>query len=359
MSVFRTRAALGLRPLTAPLILFLPAGMILGPNVLGVLSTEALGYLDIVVPVALATLGVFIGLALGREGRTALRLFAAASTEAIVTIVTVGAAVLFLLTVWGIPIDVPYVIVAAALGICASASAAPALDADDDRATRLAGRVADLDDVVPIVFGGLILGAFGPSSASALGSLMMTIGLGLAIGVAGWLLIEPAESPAERGVFVIGCLALLGGTAAYLGLSPLLAGMAAGWLWVVAPGRCDLLMSNDLRTLQHPLVVLLLLTAGAQLRPTLVGVWLFAPYLIFRLAGKLIGGWTASRIAAGVAPADLGAYLIAPGVIGIAFALSLQLVARESAQSLLFAVACGAIASELLAVFVVPARRGA
>ncbi len=359
MSVFRTRAALGLRPLTAPLILFLPIGMILGPSVLGVLSTEALGYLDIVVPVGLATLGVFIGLALGREGRAARVVFAAASSEAIVTIVTVAAAVLFLLTVWSIPIDVPYALVAAALGICASASAAPAIDKDDDPAARIAGRVADLDDVVPIVFGGLILGAFGPSSASAVGSLVMTIGLGLAIGLAGWLLIEPAESPAERGVFVLGCLALLGGTAAYLGLSPLLAGMAAGWLWVVAPGRCDLLMSSDLRKLQHPLVVLLLLTAGAQLRPTLVGVWLFAPYLVFRLVGKLIGGWTASRIASDVAPSDLGAYLIAPGVIGIAFALTLRLVAGESAQSLLFAVACGAIASELLALFVVPARRGA
>ncbi len=191
MSVFRTRAALGLRPLTAPLILFLPIGMILGPSVLGVLSTEALGYLDIVVPVGLATLGVFIGLALGREGRAARVVFAAASSEAIVTIVTVAAAVLFLLTVWSIPIDVPYALVAAALGICASASAAPAIDKDDDPAARIAGRVADLDDVVPIVFGGLILGAFGPSSSSAVGSLVMTIGLGLAIGLAGWLLIEP------------------------------------------------------------------------------------------------------------------------------------------------------------------------
>ena len=358
MSVFRTRAALGLRPLTAPLILFLPVGMILGPGVLGILSTEALGYLQIVVPVALATLGVFIGLALGREGRAAAVVFAAASTEAIVTIVTVAAATLYLLRIWGLPVDLPYAVVAVALGICASASAAPAIDKDDDRATRVAARVADLDDVVPIVFGGLILGAFSPSSESVVGSLLLTIGLGLAIGFAGWLLIEPAESPAERGVFVLGCLALLGGTAAYLGLSPLLAGMAAGWLWVVAPGRCDLLMSTDLRKMQHPLVVLLLLTAGAQLEPTLVGVWLFAPYLVFRLVGKLIGGWTASRIAVGVAPADLGAYLIAPGVIGIAFALSLQLVAPESARSLLFAVACGAITSELLALFVIPARRG-
>ena len=277
MSVFRTRAALGLRPLTAPLILFLPIGMILGPSVLGVLSTEALGYLDIVVPVGLATLGVFIGLALGREGRAARVVFAAASSEAIVTIVTVAAAVLFLLTVWSIPIDVPYALVAAALGICASASAAPAIDKDDDPAARIAGRVADLDDVVPIVFGGLILGAFGPSSASAVGSLVMTIGLGLAVGLAGWLLIERADSPAPnaacscsarsrrgRRVGVSRCRRCsrdwrpagsgTGARAAAMRSSEGSAEVAA------SAGRADAARRRR------------------ELRPTLAGVWLFAPY---------------------------------------------------------------------------------
>jgi hypothetical protein len=78
---------------------------------------------------------------------------------------------------------------------------------------------------------------------------------------------------------------------------------------------------------------------------------------VFRLAGKLIGGWTASRVTAGVAPSDLGAYLVPPGVIGIAFALNLQQIAPDSAGSLVFAVALGALASELLALFVTPRRR--
>jgi hypothetical protein len=89
------------------------------------------------------------------------------------------------------------------------------------------------------------------------------------------------------------------------------------------------------------------------------GIWLFAPYLVFRLVGKLIGGWTVSRLAAGVAPSDLGSYLIAPGVIGIAFALSLQQVAESNVQSIVFAVACGALASELLAALLVPSQRSA
>jgi hypothetical protein len=59
--------------------------------------------------------------------------------------------------------------------------------------------------------------------------------------------------------------------------------------------------ADDLQKVQHPLVVLLLLTAGAALTPGTAGLWLFAPYVLFRMAGKLLGGWLASRIAPGVA----------------------------------------------------------
>jgi hypothetical protein len=64
-------------------------------------------------------------------------------------------------------------------------------------------------------------------------------------------------------------------------------------------------------------------------------------------------------VAPGIAPSDLGAYLIPPGVIGIAFALNLQQVAQEPARSLVFAVAIGAIASETLALVVTPKPRPA
>ena len=102
------------------------------------------------------------------------------------------------------------------------------------------------------------------------------------------------------------------------------------------------------------MVVLLLVTAGASLQPTLAGVWLFAPYVLFRTAGKLIGGWVASRIASEVAPSDLGAYLLPPGVIGIAFALNILQVAPESAVPIVFAVSAGAVVNELLALIVTP-----
>jgi hypothetical protein len=153
---------------------------------------------------------------------------------------------------------------------------------------------------------------------------------------------------------VLGTLALLGGSAAYLETSPLLAGLAAGLLWARAPGQTEHVVAAHLRKVQHPMVVLLLVTAGASLQPTLAGVWLFAPYVLFRTAGKLAGGWVASRIAYEVAPSDLGAYLIPPGVIGIAFALNILQVAPGGAVPIVFAVSIGALVSELLALVVTP-----
>src|SRR5690606_3442729 len=158
LAAFRTRAALGLRPLAAPVMVFIPLGVALGPGVLGVLSAPALAYLDIVISIALATLGVFIGIAAGRDILAAGRLLAAATVEAGITILVVFGSTLALLYAWAVPLDVTYVLSALALAVCASASAAPTSDASENSvASHIAVRVADLDDVLPIVIGGIVL----------------------------------------------------------------------------------------------------------------------------------------------------------------------------------------------------------
>ncbi len=351
--MLRTHAALGLRPLTAPVIIFLPLGVILGPFGLNWISVAALAHLDVVISIGLATLGVFIGIAVGTWHGVTGRLLAASSDEAALTILAVGAATYTLLHAWNMPSSVPYVLVALALGICASASAAPWVDDADRGPRRIAARVAELDDVLPILIGGAVLALIGAGETTAWNAVALSIGLGLAIAVSGWLLFERSAG-AERDVFVLGTLALLGGAAAYLETSPLLAGLAAGWLWVRTPGHTDQVVALHLRKVQHPLIVLVLITAGASVQPTLAGIWLFAPYVVFRTAGKLIGGWAASRLSRQVAPSDLGAYLIPPGVIGIAFALNILQVAPDAAGPIVFAVATGAVVSEFVALLVTP-----
>jgi hypothetical protein len=350
----RTRAALGLRPVTAPVVVFLPLGILLGPSGAAVISGSALGHLDVVISIALATLGVFIGIATGTQRGPFRRLMTASTVEAAITILTVGGATYALLQAWQMPSGMTYALVALTLGLCASASAAPSVDEGDDDARRVAARVADLDDVLPIVLGGVAISLIGGGERLVLLDVGLSIGIGLAIAASGWLLFELSEG-AERDVFVLGTLALLGGAAAYLETSPLLAGLSAGWLWAQAPGETERVVAAHLRKVQHPLVVILLVTAGASLQVSTAGIWLFAPYVVFRTVGKLTGGWMASRLAPGVAPSDLGAYLIPPGVIGIAFALNVLQVASAEAIPLVFAVSAGAVVSELLAVIVTPA----
>jgi hypothetical protein len=359
LATLRTRAALGLRPVTAPVMVFVPIGVAIGPLGVGLLPAEALPHLDVVVALALATLGVFIGIAAGREGRASRRLFAASTLEACVTIATVTLALTLLCEIWGVPLALPPWLVGLALGISASASAAPHVAGSENGARRIAARVADLDDVLPIVIGGAVV-VLASGSAQPLGrQVAITIALGLGIGATGLLLLEHSEGRAERGVFVLGLIALLGGIASYLWLSPLLTGLAAGWLWAAAPGGSDRVVADELLRVQHPLIVLLLLAAGAHLQPTLVGIWLFAPYVLFRIAGKLVGGWAASRLAPAIAPSTLGAYLITPGVIGIAFALNIDQVSPAVSDAIVFSVTSGAIACELLALAVTPAPRPA
>ncbi len=351
-AAFRVRAALGLPPLAAPVMLYIPLGFLLGPRALNVLSAGVVSHLDVVIPIALATLGVFIGIAAGTEGRVVRRLAAASSVEAGATVLIVAGTLFVLLRAWQAPLNLAPATVALLLGICASASAAPA------SAPKVASRVADLDDVGPIIAGAVVLAMLSPDGPSPFVAAALTGAIGIAAGLAGWLLFDRVDG-AERSVLVLGTLSLLGGCAAYLGWSPLFAGLAAGWFWAVAPGRADRIVHDDLQRLQHPLIVLVFIIAGAALTPSIAGVWVLAPYVLFRLTGKLVGGWAASRIAPGIAPSDLGAYLITPGVIGVAFALNVEQVAPASAGVIAFAASLGAIVSELVSVAVAPAQRPA
>jgi hypothetical protein len=354
--VFRTRAALGLGPLAAPAVIFVPIGMALGPHGLGVLAYEASTGIEMALPVALAAIGVFVGLALDLRVKGEARLLLAANIESTATIATVTLAAWWLLSQWGVPLDRSAGVVALALGVAASASSAAHVDAGENVLTRTATRIADLDDMVPLVVGGFALALVRYPPAAALGYTLVTCLLGLFVATAGWLLFERANGPAERGVFVWGAVSLLGGAPAFLGLSPLLAGLVAGLLWTHAPGHADQIIRDDLRRLQHPVVVILLIAAGASVELSAQAFWLFVPFVAFRFAGKLAGGWLGSRLASGLAPADLGAWLIPPGLIGLAFALSASATfGPETGRAMLSAVVLGTLASEIIAMIVVPA----
>ena len=354
LSLLRTRSALGLAPSLTPAVIFLSFGVLLGPSALGLITSRALDRLDVAVTIALAVLGVLVGIALGREIRSALRLFVAASLESLITIAAVAGATMYFTQATALPVGAPIAAFALALGLCASASSATSADPDSEPVAAVATRVADLDDVLPIVLAVAAFPLFPSSMHSPWVLALAPVGIGLAVGAIGWLLFERAESGAERVVFVIGALALAGGAAVYLRVSPLAVGLVAGLFWTIAPGRADKIVQEDLRKVQHPVVVLLLVTAGALTVVSEASIWLLAPYLLFRVAGKVVGAWFSAKLV-DVSAADLAAYLMSPGVLAIAFALNFrQTLPSAAGDTLLATVAIGTAAFELFALAVVP-----
>lgn len=349
-SSLRTRAALGLAPAAIPAIVYVPLGAAFGPHGLRILSDDVLAHLDPVVSVTLATLGVLVGIAVTSRWRETGRLMLTAVLESGITLVVVGGAVVFLLARWNVPAVDDAWLLAIVLGSCAAASSAGAADAGTTIGDRLALTVADLDDVVPIVVGAAAIALAGPAARSIGAPLLLDAAVGLAAGLIGWLLFERADDPAERGVFVLGTLALLGGASAYLDLSPMLSGLVCGACWRLAPGHADRIVAGDLRRYHHPFVLLLLVYAGAQMEPGLAAVWLFVPFVLFRLTGKLIAGATAARLHAALAADALGAYLIPPGVIGVALALNFNQMAGASGSLVITVVAAGTVAFEVISM---------
>lgn len=343
---FPTRhVMLGIAPTAAPAVSFILIGVLVGPEGLGLLSGEVVARLSPAVSVGLAALGVFVGLALGtslRRGHGGL--LGAALIEVLTTLIVVAPILFLLLTLWAVPIAESTALFALAAGVCSSASAATG--ERPGPLTRLA-RIVDLDDGPVVLVGAIVVAvAAGRDPVEGLG---LTAAAGVSIGLAGWLLFERARGIAERGVFVVGVVALLGGAAAYLSMSPLLSGAIAALVWVWSPGGADRLIADDLRKLQHPLIALLLIVAGASIQWTLGLLWIVGPLVLLRLMSKLTASLVVSRIV-GVPPGRLATILLPPGVIGIALALNVHQVGPGTDTLLLSAVTVSTGLAEVLAV---------
>jgi len=326
--------------------------MALGPRGIGLLSEPALAALDPAVSVALAALGVFVGLDLKVRRPREDRLLAAASLEAGATILMVSGGALLVHVLSPSPSLANPWLFAVLLGLCASSSSTPAQASTETRQSATL-RIGDLDDVLPIVLGALALAwAREGTPAASVWVLAQSVVVALMIALAARLLVAETASDSEQRVFAIGALLLLGGTAAHLSLSALFVGFLAGVFWNAAGPRELDALERDLRYLQHPLTVLLLIVAGSRVTFSAGVAGLVLAYVILRTGAKLVGGWLASAVVAPELPRDVGFHLTSPGIVGIAFALN-ALQARGDlpiASTLFTVVVAGSLASDALSL---------
>ncbi len=343
---------------SAPVALLLLAGIVCGPRGFNLLSAAALSFLDPVVPVALAALGVLVGLGVGDRRADDRRLLAAASLQSAVTMLVVSAgvgALAFAAMSSLVPRSWALVL---ACGVCAATSLTlPASDPLEPRPA--AARVIEFGVLLPIVAGGLVLAWLRTGSpVAALALVAQASAITVALAAAGWLLLTRVSSETDQRVFAVSALLLVGGVADALALSALLGGLVAGVFWRYAGGSPRDTIRRDVLFVQHPLLVLVLLVAGAQADLSSASLALGAAYLALRIAGTQAGSILARRVAGPKGPRDLRLHLLPPGVFGVAFALNAAAVSGTDAAVLITAVVVGTIASELVALFLPPRSVG-
>jgi hypothetical protein len=343
------RLALGLSPTPGPGLALLLVGMAIGPQGLGMLSTATLDSLDPLVSLALAALGVFVGLDVRFGGLQEWRLLGAGSLQAGVTIgvVTIG----FLLASLALPtLFAQTWLPIAMLGICAASSSTVA---DHDDTHPHSARVNDLDDILPILLAGAIAVWLRGSTPTAFAWLLLqTAAMAALLAAATVLLVKQTAAESEQRVFTIGAVLVLGGVAAHLSLSALAAGLFAGLCWNLAGGAGRDRIVRDLRDAQHPLTVPLLIIAGGRLAPSPSLLVLLLIYVALRSIGKLLGHrLSRRRVVFGDAATASAWHLASPGVVGIAIALeSTQITSASHAVTVLSVIVAGALIFDLLSL---------
>jgi hypothetical protein len=351
---------------------FLLLGALLGPAALGLLDDGAVVQLYPLLGLGLGWVGLLFGLQLDRRTlrQFPLGFHLIALGQALVTLVVftaLGLAAARQGGLFGPAVDA--VLLAAAATAAVSSPAGVAMVSSNflvrGRVRQFLFFVASLDAVVGLLalqltyaylHGTDVMADFGVG-----GTTFWTgadIALGLVCGVLFlWMMrLRPARE--ELVLYLLGVSALVGGAALQLQLSPLVAAAVAGAVVANFSRHADRVY-RALQQWEQPIYVVLLMLAGAQLRPT---TWWVLPlgvgYFLVRAVGKVAGTALLVRIVPlpFEVPRGLGLGLIPQGGISLAMALSLVLtlsgtgitLAGYPAVDLLFAViVVGVVLSEL------------
>lgn len=262
-----------------------------------------------------------------------------------------------------------YVCLAALLGGVATATA-PAATFHVMRELRASGpltrtlmAVVALDDGLAIIIFGVVLAVVSTAVGGGEAGLLTAIGHGILeslgsilIGAVCGLLIDIfVHRLKRRGEMLTAGLALIlltGEASRLLGLSPLLAGMAAGFT-IVNRDRRDVRVFRTINDFEPPIYALFFTLAGAHLRlnALVVAGVVGIVYALFRPAGKMAGAYIGSRIAG--APEAVRKYLgfaLVPqaGVaIGLIFLIQADPELSSYADIITPVVLAGVVLSEL------------
>jgi hypothetical protein len=324
---------------------YLLLGILLGPQVSGILDIRMVQSFAPMILLALGWMGAIIGVRFHLPTLVSIpgTVFRLAFVESLLTLAVVAALETLALSWWLGYTVAEAVIPAVAMGAIATATASAGIELTE----RLLGEhgalqtqlriSASVNAFVAVVAIGLLL-SVDHSTGSGTGRpltptewAVVTIGIGI-IGGALFHLFLGAERHVDRlFVSLAGGVILVSGAAAYLGLSPLLSAMFFGAI-LVNTSRSHTEIVEALERVERPFYFVLLIFAGATWSPSRFA-WLI-PVLLFllaRAAARIGGSRLATRVGGDLPTlgSRWGYALLGQG--GLAIAVALNYLYHESA----------------------------
>lgn len=342
---------------------YLLLGILLGPQVSGVLSVSTMTGFAPLITLALGWIGAIVGTQFYLPGliRIRGRTYRLAFIEAGLTLLVVAGLESYLLAwVFGLPLAMA-VIPGVAMGGVAAVSAPAGIEV---AARRLGVRgplvrqlevATAIDALVGVVTMGLLLCIWHTGPTSGTRPLtptewaVVTIALGLVGGTLFHLFLGAELAGDRLFISLAAAIILVSGAAAYLHLSPVLASMVLGATLINTSGSRQEI-AQTLASSERPFYFVLLVFAGATWVPS-SGGWAAAQPVALFLVVRVLAKIGTARLGArfnGALPelgADWGKALIGQG--GLALALSLSYL-RLPEMPLPNVVFTAAIASVLL-----------
>lgn len=333
---------LGITVLISAGVPFLAMGAIFAQPSVGILTADIRGDLLPAFEFGLGWIGFVIGTQFNvrKIERLPASLASVVAVESLVPMFTTAGLCSMAFVGLGVPWrNVDFLRDALVLAACAAPSAPLAVELWRARVGRegadMLDEITHFDDLTALAVLGAVAVFFRPEASEtrwvlpASAWLLVTLGLGVVLGIVTYVLIRGAKTEAEELAFVLGAIALSSGMAGYLALSVPVVCAIAGAQLANLPMR-DL---NGLRKIlvdvERPLYLVFLLIVGAAWRPTEWQGWVIAPaFVLARTAGKRLGAIWSRR----VGPPGL------PGPRAMALALTpqspLSIVAIVSAATL-------------------------
>ncbi len=354
---------------------FIVAGLVLGPSCFGILTVDTVGHqLDHFTQIALMLIAFGIGehIELRRLGQVARDVGYIAVVQAVAAFVLVMLAtfVTSLLVGRGEAGVLDRFVLALLLG-AVSVATAPAAVLHVVRETGARGvltstlmAVVAVDDGIAIMIFGMALAAahqlVGQGDVSPLaavaGSLVeigCSLGMGLLMGLSIDGILHKLHNRSEMLTGGLALLLLGGEVTRLLHLSPLLAGMVAGFT-IINRAERDVRLFRAINNFEPPVYVLFFTLAGVHLDLSALQLagWVGLVYFVVRIAGKYLGTWLGAFWSGASLPVRryLGLALIpqAGVAIGLIFMISSDPQLGKWATVITPVVLAGVILSELV-----------